>query len=96
MGRGVEGGGGKEIVSHNPPPPPTRRSRSLQREGQPAREGRVEEDQDPEGAEQVEEEDGETPWGGPVEVTRVGGGATPPEENADLPLFTPERAHLLL
>ena len=34
--------------------------------------------------------------GGAVEVTCVGGDATPPEENADLPGFTPERAHLLL
>ena len=34
--------------------------------------------------------------GGAVEVTRVGGDATPPEENADLPGFTPEDAHLLL
>ena len=34
--------------------------------------------------------------GGPVEVTRAGGGATSPEENSDLPGFVPERAHLLL
>ena len=30
------------------------------------------------------------------EVIRVGGGLNPPEENADLPDFTPEHAHLLL
>ena len=56
----------------------------------------MEADQDPGGAEEGEEEDGETPRGALVEVTRVGGDATPPEENSDLPGFTPERAHLLL
>ena len=40
--------------------------------------------------------DGETPQRAPVEVTRKGRGAPPPEENADLLGFTPERAHLLL
>ena len=34
--------------------------------------------------------------GAPVEVRCVGGDATPPEENADLLGFIPERAHLLL
>ena len=53
-------------------------------------------EQEPEGAKEGGGRDGETPRGGPVEVTRVGGDATPPEENADLPGFTPERAHLLL
>ena len=52
--------------------------------------------QEPEGAEEGEEEDGETPRGGPVEVRRVGGDDNPPEENADLLGFTPECAHLLL
>ena len=56
----------------------------------------MEVEQEPEGVEESEEEDGETPRGPPVEVTCVGGDATPPEENADLPGFTPERAHLLL
>ena len=56
----------------------------------------MEEAQEPKAVEGDEEECGETPWGGAVEVTRVGGGATPPEENADLPGFAPERAHLLL
>ena len=36
----------------------------------------------------------ETPRGALLEVTRVGGGVPPPEENADLPVFTPEHAHL--
>ena len=34
-------------------------------------------------------------WGAPVEVIRVGGGLSPPEENSDLLDFTPERVHLL-
>ena len=34
--------------------------------------------------------------GAPVKVTCVGGDATPPEENVDLPGFIPECAHLLL
>ena len=48
--------------------------------------------------EEEEERDryGETPQGDPVEVTCVGGDTTPPEENADLPGFSPESAHLLL
>ena len=29
-------------------------------------------------------------------MVRLGGGVPPPEENTDLPGFTPERAHLLL
>ena len=37
------------------------------------------------------EEDGDTPRGGPVEVTHMGGGGYPPEENADLPGFYPVR-----
>ena len=40
--------------------------------------------------------DGETPRGAPVEVIRVEGDVTPPEENADLPDFIPECAYLLL
>ena len=39
---------------------------------------------------------GETPQGAPVEVTCIGGDVPPPEENADLPGFQPEREHLLL
>ena len=39
----------------------------------------------------------EIPHGaGVVKVTRVGGVVTPPEEDADLPGFHPELAHLLL
>ena len=78
------------------PPPPTRRSRSRRQEGQPAREGIVEEAQEPKGVEEGKEEDRETPRGGPVEVTCMGGDATPPEENSDLPGFHPEYSHLLL
>ena len=40
--------------------------------------------------------DGETPRGAPVEVIRVGGGVPLLEENAGLPVFTPECAHILL
>ena len=39
---------------------------------------------------------GETPKGPTVEVINVGGDLPLPEENADLPDFTPERVHLLL
>ena len=40
--------------------------------------------------------DGETPRGATGEVICVGGSLPPPEENADLPDFTPECVHLLL
>ena len=40
--------------------------------------------------------DGDTPRGPPVEVTCVGGDATPPKENTDLPVIAPESAHLSL
>ena len=40
--------------------------------------------------------EGETPGRATGEVIRVGGDLTPPEENAYLPDFTPERAHLFL
>ena len=66
-------------------------------EGHEAREGKEETGQKED--EEGEEEggmDGETPRGDPVEVTCVRGDVTPPEENADLPGFAPERAHLLL
>ena len=58
--------------------------------------GEEEPAEEPEEAEEDGGRDRDTPWGSPVEVTRVRGDATPPEENADLPGFTPERAHLLL
>ena len=38
----------------------------------------------------------ERPQGGPQSRSNAGGDATPPEENADLLGFTPERANLLL
>ena len=59
-------------------------------EGHEAREGGEETGQ-AENKEREEEggRDGETPRGGPVEFTRMGGGATPPEENAYLPGFAP-------
>ena len=48
----------------------------------------------------VNEEEGyryiDTSRGAPVEVVIVGGGMSLPEENADLPDFTPELAHLFL
>ena len=56
----------------------------------------MEADEEEERHEEEEERDGETPRGDPVEVTRVGGDTTPPEENVDLTGFTPESVHLLL
>ena len=46
----------------------------------------------------MEEDKGEggTLMGVPVEIVPVGGDVHPPEENADLPGFPPERAHLSL
>ena len=83
QGRGGEGGGGKvkERTTHNTPPPPTRRSRIQHRAGQPASAARAEalEEQDPKEAETGEEEDGDTPRGGAVEVRCVGGGVPPPQ-----------------
>ena len=50
--------------------------------------------------EKVKKNDGdreeENPRGSPVEVIRVGKDVPPPEENADLPGFKPERVYLLL
>ena len=40
--------------------------------------------------------EGDTPRGSTGELYRVGRAKPPPEENADLPDFTPEHAHLLL
>ena len=76
----------------------TRRSYSRRREGQSASAVREHPagEQEPRGAEEGEEEDRDTPRGALVEVTCVGGDATPPEENTDLLGFHPERAHLLL
>ena len=37
---------------------------------------------------------GETPGGAPLEAIHKGGDMPPPEEDANLPGFTPERAHL--
>ena len=53
-------------------------------------------EEDEEGRKAEEDRDGETPRGAPVEVIRVGGGVTPPEENADLPGFAPGRTYMLL
>ena len=54
--------------------------------------GLVAEEEDRDGG----ETDGETPRGATGEVIRIGGDFPPPEENTDLPDFTPECAHLLL
>ena len=40
--------------------------------------------------------DGKIPRGETGEVIHVGGGLPPSEENANLPVFTPDYAHLLL
>ena len=64
----------------------------MEREGEDtAEEYKEEEEENEERA-----RDRETPRGPLVEVTCVGGDATPPEENADLPGFTTDRAHRLL
>ena len=67
-GEAEKGVGGKR--GQNTTPPPTRRSRRRQREVQPASVAgaEVSEEKEPEGAEEGEEEDGDTPRGGPVEV----------------------------
>ena len=69
--------------------PFTRRRGSWRRECHLAGDREEETEQDPKGTEEGEEEDGDTPWGAPVKVTRVGGDGTPPEENSDLLGFTP-------
>ena len=79
------------------PPPPHRRAEH-QEECHKASEGEeaTEEEEDKEGREAEGDRDVDTPRGAPVEVTCVGGNVPPPEENADLPGFQPESAHLLL
>ena len=54
------------------------------------------EDEEDEGNDEEWDRDRWTSRGAPVEVVYVGGDVPPPEENADLPYFSPERAHLLL
>ena len=63
-----------------------------------ARESRAEtwDTEEEEGKEEEGGSDGETPRGAPVEVIRVGGEVPPLEENANLLVFTPERANMLL
>ena len=63
---------------------------------QEAYESREETEVDEEEANEEGDRDKDTPRGAPVEVIRVGGRLSPSEENADLPDFTPECAHLLL
>ena len=53
-------------------------------------------EEEPKGTKENVGRDGETPREAPIEVTRVEGDATLPEEIADLPGLTPEPAHLLL
>ena len=54
------------------------------------------EDEEDEGNDEEWDRDRWTSRGAPVEVVYVGGDVPPPpEENADLPYFTSERAHLL-
>ena len=92
-GEAVKGKGGRGRRGRYTTPPPPHLGA-----GHPASAAGADysEEQEPEGEDDRAEEDGETPRGAPVEVRCVGGGATPPEENADLLGFTPERAHLLL
>ena len=55
-----------------------------------------EEEEEEEEEDKDEDREGDIPRGAPVEVIPVGGDLPPPEENADLPDFTPERTHMLL
>ena len=73
-----------------------RAGQTSRREVHPAEDRGEETDQDTEGAEVGGGRDIETPRVPLVEVTRIGGDATALEGDADLPRFTPERAHLLL
>ena len=103
-GRGKEGKedrGRRGLHTTTPPTPPPAEPPTRHREDHPAREGEEELEPEETAEDPKEEEEGkgrdrETPRGSPVEVTCVGGGATPPEENKDLPGFHQERMHLLL
>ena len=88
-GRGRRGGGGDgerrrrgrgegEGITQHPPSPPTRRASSRQREGQPAREGRVEAEQDPEGQKRARKRT-ERPHGGDRLRSLAWGGTPPPQ-----------------
>ena len=96
-----KGRGRREGERNRQQPPLPRRGASQHREGHAARE-REEETAEEETAEEEEEEeekrgrDGETPRGAPAEVTCMGRGATPLEENSDLQGSHPERTHLLM
>ena len=79
-------GEGKGSQQNNPLSP---RAASQKRDSYPAREGQeatAQEQTTEDNGENKEEKgrDRETPQGGVVKVTRVGGGATPPEEKGDL------------
>ena len=78
-------------------PPSCRRGEQIE-ECHESRERRVEteSEEEEEGNEEEGERDGDTPRGKKLEVIGRRGDDTPQEENADLPGFTPERAHLLL
>ena len=78
--------------------PPSHRRDKHPEELHKAREGGEETDEggDKEGSEAEGDREGKTPRGAPLEVIHVGGNVPSPEENADLPGFHPERAHLLL
>ena len=82
----MEGGGGTR--GKKPKPPHPHRRAHIQGEFHEAREG---------GEETVQTEDEEGCEEGPCLSSHAWGGVPPPpEENADLPVFAPESAHLLL
>ena len=76
-------------------PPPPRRQDQRQERHKSTKSGAETKAEEDEENEEEYDRDRETPRGLPVEVVCVGGCASP-EGNADLPDFTPERAHLLL
>ena len=94
MGRGGEGGEGKERATHNTPQPveeASRVERAIRSETARKRRIRIQRGHK-RGRTRMER-----PQGWPqLRSLACGGTPPPPEENADLLGFTPERAHLLL
>ena len=75
--------------------PPTKKGNEQKDRQEATDSGAEMEADEDEGNNEEGEMDRDTPRVAPVEVVCVGGDVPPPEENADLPDFIPERAHLL-
>ena len=95
-GGGRGGGGRGDTGGQGSRTPPQRKQDERQDRQEATESGSETEVEEDEGNDEEGDKDGETPRGELLEVVRVGGGVPPPEENADHPDFTPERAHLLL